>query len=183
MVIFAVYFFLRVGQWCQLSIQLSESSLNKLTVGLWWHFPVDFLAVSGSSPLLPGTLHTSIPAPWLHQSQVLVKMTTLEGAQHDHGCSYSFLLTPQWYVLLEESAAYHLRASLTSSSVQCSALVNLPRAILGTSPHKVSSVLLSLQLMTVPDRAEDTAVFSSFELSVWDQDAQRAPRRIYQCLR
>lgn len=66
MVIFAVYFFLRVGQWCQLSIQLSESSLNKLTVGLWWHFPVDFLAVSGSSPLLPETfahLHSSPLAP------------------------------------------------------------------------------------------------------------------------
>ena len=71
------------------SAQQLHVSLNPLltscTVGLWQCFPDDFSAASGKSPLLPGTLHHSVPASWLHRS-----CPPSEGAGvHAEGCTGS----------------------------------------------------------------------------------------------
>lgn len=176
-VIFAVYFFARVGQWCQLSIHLSESSLNKLycwavmafsswLLGSVWQFFI--IAWDFCTP--PFQTFVSIRAKcwWrrLHWKKLSMTMTAP---------THSWL--PREKLLLKK-LQYMSKLNFQFCPVFC-----IGEPFEGHSGHKY----LLLQFITVPDGAEATAVLSSFELSVWDQDGkkqpQRAPRRICQCLR
>lgn len=159
--VFAPYSFVDFGSGLSsVFAHLSESSFNKLYCwavvpfsrwllsGVWQvsFTPCDFEQPC-SSPSAPPEQSSCLQP----KAVVLVKMTALE-AQHDHGYPYPSLLAPQWGVVFEECAACHHCVSLTPASCISACL----GFILATNPYKAASVLLSVQLMTVPGRAEAT---------------------------